>query len=261
VASGTEAAASISVAPNPVQAGDPDGVSVTGTGFAPGESVNVGYTPSLTGGGSTNVDVTTTAQNNGTILVGYLPVPADAVPDTYAVSAVGFTSGSFATATLQITAAGVATPTDTPVPAPTPTLTPVLQAVPTPTATAVAIPVISFTVQAVKIGYGSSKLASMLERVSVAHVKVGQKVKLIVYATVSGIVVPEKVSVGFRVTQGAETLFHASVPDTLTSSDSGAQLGWWQFYRPPTRGEQRLTGTLFVGVRHRHKQIYFAVSP
>jgi hypothetical protein len=273
VATSTFTTAEISASPNPVQAGDPSGVDVSGSGFAPGEQVNVGYTPTLTDGTIANLNVTTTALSTGAILVGFLPVPANVLPGTYTITAIGSTSNIFATTNLQITAApGTgATPTDTPVPSPTPTasaaltttITPTPEAGPaaTPTSTEVAPPTITFKVNGVKVGYGSSKLANMLHKASLSHITVGQKVKLIVYGSVSGLVGSEPVSIGFRVTDGSDTVYFKKPSDTLGPSDNGAQLGWWQFYKPASKGEERLTGTLFVNGNHRHKQIYFAVSP
>jgi hypothetical protein len=275
----------ITAAPNPVQAGDPDGVSVTGGGFSPGEPVNVGYTPNLTGGGSINENVTTIAASDGTINLAYLPVPAVVAPGTYTVTAVGGNSFLVASTNLQVTAAATVTPTPTNTPVssatptstrvpsptptgtitititPTPTATPVISGTVTPTATEVAIPTITFKVVGVKVGYGSSKLGNMLHKASLSHIKVGQKIKLIVYGVLTGLVAPESIEIGFRVTQGANTVFFTKVPDTIAVTDDGAELGWYEFYKPSAKGEQRLTGTLFVGGHHRHKQIYFAVSP
>ena len=56
------------------------GLTVTGQGFAAGETVTVSYTVNLTTGGSQTLQVTTQAQANGSFLVDNLPVPASVRP-------------------------------------------------------------------------------------------------------------------------------------------------------------------------------------
>jgi hypothetical protein len=261
--------------PATVQAGTDTGVVVTGSGFSPGEQVNVDYIASLTDGGSTDESVDTNALDDGTIVVGYLPIPANIAPATYFVVAVGNTSGAFATANLNVIEAGAHTPTDTPTgtpvasltatestgesPAGTPTMTatPEISPVATPTATEV-VPPITFNVEAVKVGYGSSKPANVMHRASLSRATIGHHVKLIVFGKLSDIVEAAQMAVGFRVTEGRTTVYFDKVKETVSASDDGKDLAWSQLFTAKKKGSYLFTGTLFVGSHHRHKQVSFS---
>jgi hypothetical protein len=142
------------------------------------------------------------------------------------------------------TATATPLPTDTPTPSPTPTDTPIS-------------PTLEFSVVATKIGYGSSDPSRMLHRASLKHVKLGSKIKLLLYTAVSGIVGPLPITLGFRVTQGGPTVYLEKVDETLTPADDGKTLSWFQFFTPTTKGPYRFHGTLFVGAHHTHKFVDF----
>jgi len=106
------ATASISLSPSTVTAGAPTTISVTGAGFAPGETVWVGYTAILNGGGTASEQTTATARGDGTFLANALAVPGDIYPAPHQIKALGQSSGRTATAVLNVRAAS---PAGTPV--------------------------------------------------------------------------------------------------------------------------------------------------
>jgi len=112
--------------PSSQTAGSSSGVTVTGGGFAPNESVLVSYVGNLTAGGTAVEQMTVLAFPNGTFVAPNLPVPVEVSPGSYTVTATGQQSNTTATASLTVLAPGTTptiTPTSTPTPTPTPTPT------------------------------------------------------------------------------------------------------------------------------------------
>jgi hypothetical protein len=335
----------IMVDPSSFQAGSINSLTVTGTGFAPGEDLSVGYAATEGGGNG----LTETAQpdpvtDSTGAFTTTLPVPSDIDSGTWSVYAIGAANPSspdFTTAPFEVTSAGGSTdtptavtsdtPTDTPTVAatgtttvtttPTNTSTPTVTTVPgstktptgtaaptntsTPTATTIpgstqtptstatststvvpsvisspsvtpaptstvtpaptdtstSVPAsqITFSVEAVKIGYGSANPANVFHKASLAHVKIGEKVKLILFALLMGIQTSESVTISFRVTSAGKTDLFARGTRTISPSENGQNLGWSHFFTPKKRGDYTFAGTIFVGSHHRHKSVNFAV--
>jgi hypothetical protein len=108
--------ASIALQPGTQAAGPDSAVTVVGAGFQSGEEVDISYAAVRGGGSAQPVTTGAIVLSNGTFSAA-LSVPADVVPATYTVRAVGLDSGSRATATLTVlpqVATAVPTATDTP---------------------------------------------------------------------------------------------------------------------------------------------------
>jgi hypothetical protein len=131
---------------------------------------------------------------------------------------------------------------------------------PTGTATAVSSSAFTFAVEAAKIGYASSDPTKVFHRPSLSRIKVGQRVKLILYAKLSGIGADASVSVGFRVTEKGKTILLTRGTHAVTPADNGQDLDWTHYFTPRTAGSFTFAGTLFVGSHHRHKSISFSVA-
>lgn len=135
-----QVAAELQLQPSTEVAGAPASVSATGGGFGRGETVAVGYTVSLQGGGTATEQTTAATFANGTFVVQLPAAPANAVSGIYLVSAVGQSTHAVATAQLNVTRP----PTSTPTPRPTATSTPTASPTNTPTATATPTPIKPF---------------------------------------------------------------------------------------------------------------------
>jgi hypothetical protein len=164
--------------------------------------------------------------------------------------------GGTATATITATVTPKAQSSATSSPTPTSTAT----VAPTDTPTLTAVPGISFTVEAVKVAYGSANPTKAFTHGSLSRVKAGQKVKLILYAKLTGIDSVEPVSTGFRVTSAGKTVLLTHSTHAVTPAENGHDLDWTQLYIPRKAGHYTFDGTLFVGSHHRHKSINFAVG-
>jgi hypothetical protein len=162
----------------------------------------------------------------------------------------------------QVSAA--ATPTATVVPTVTSASTATATVVPTVTATATQTAVqttsIKFSVQFATVGYGSAKLSIMLHRPSLTHVKVGQKIKFILYDTLSGIKARTPIVVGYRVMISGKTAYSTRKACSLAASDSGHIMDWSMFFTPKHAGTRTFTDTFFVGKKQQHKSVSLAVA-
>jgi hypothetical protein len=260
--------ASVAISPSTVTAGTTTSVTVTGSGFSPGETVWVGYTAILNGGGTMIEQTNATADGAGEFTVNNLPVPTNIYPASHQIKAIGQSSGRTAMATLDVTAP-TATSTATAVPTPTSTATPV----PTPTSTATPMPtptptrtpqgtLQSFSVLAAKVVYGSAVPAKAINHASLGKVRVGHTVKLLVSATYAGVVGEVPVWVGFRVELGGQTVSYTTQSETVSlftsSSDTAA---YWVYFRPEQTGAYTFIGTVHVGQKHQHKTVAFHVVP
>lgn len=99
-------------------------VTITGTGFLPGETVISHYTPMLSNGTLVTYQCTGGADSTGAINLPCVEVPANADPGQYPVTVTGQASGRTASATLTVTAANTPGPTLTPTIMPSGTPTP-----------------------------------------------------------------------------------------------------------------------------------------
>jgi len=169
-------------------------------------------------------------------------------------------------------AAPTATPTTTPSPTatvtatvtstPTATSTPTLTSTPTPSPTKTASPapaLRSYLVQMAKVAYGSAKPANALHHSSLSKLRVGQNVKLLIYATFAGVHGRVPIRLGFRVIRLNRTVFFKSESVALTAANNTGISAFWIYYRPKQTGKETYSGTVFVGKHHQHKSVTFDV--
>jgi hypothetical protein len=113
-----------------------------GRGFGASETVAVSYSPALTNGSTTLVQVTTTSYSDGVFVISSVPVPAAVAPGTYRVTAFGQTSNVTAAAAI-VVSRGTPTITPTPTRTPTPRATSTPTSTPLPTSTPTPVPTIT----------------------------------------------------------------------------------------------------------------------
>jgi hypothetical protein len=214
-------------------------------------SVTPSDTPTNTPTVGPSGTVTATATSVGTATATATVIPGSTATAT---TIAGSTSTSTPVPSPTNTAAAV--PTNTATPSTTGTATPA----PTDTSTSVPAAQVKFIVEAAKIGYGSSNPAKVFTKTSLSHVKVGEKVKLILYAKLTGLAASESVTIGFRVTSAGKTDLLARGNQTVAPSENGQNLFWSHFFTPSKKGAYTFAGTLFVGSHHRHKTVSFAVG-
>jgi hypothetical protein len=115
-------------------------------------------------------------------------------------------------------------------------------------------------VQSAKVAYGSAQPANAVHHASLSIVKVGQNVKLLVYATYTGVVGEVPIHLGFRVERSGRTVYFTSRSGTVSSSMSnGGTAAYWVYFRPKQAGAYTFSGTVFVGHEHQHKTVPFRV--
>jgi hypothetical protein len=144
--------------PTSVAAGSGVQVTATGSGFTANEPIGVVFGVSVPGGGTVLEQAPSTAYGNGSFVVQLPPVPANALPGTYVVTATGGNSKRNATATLTVT--GAATPTTTSTPTPTATATATLTPTPTATATPTSPVAKSFKIKSAYLWYHAVRMGT-----------------------------------------------------------------------------------------------------
>jgi len=217
------ATASISLSPSTVTAGAPTTISVTGAGFAPGETVWVGYTAILNGGGTASEQTTATARGDGTFLANALAVPGDIYPAPHQIKALGQSSGRTATAVLNVRAAS-------PAGTPTPTLTPT----PTSTAAPSQAPAV-IHLRAVRIQL-SNRPNWNAHALSLSRIGVGKRVTLAIYVDVKRLADNARLSYTWLLTQNSRRVAHHGKHIALPAGRTGRYWSHWEhaFARPGT---------------------------
>jgi hypothetical protein len=108
-----------------------------GRGFGASETITVSYSPRVSNGSTTLIQVNGTSYPDGVFVIPGVPVPASVVPGVYRVTALGQTSNLGAQTTVAVSRG---TPTSTPTPRVTPTPAATSTATPTPRATPTSTP-------------------------------------------------------------------------------------------------------------------------
>jgi hypothetical protein len=112
-------------------------------------------------------------------------------------------------------------------PVATPSPTPAQTSTPMTTASPVAAPTEpQFSVIGAKVGYGSSNPEKMASRKSLTRVKLGQKVKLLAYVSLSSVTASSPAAIGFRITSNSKTRFFQKKYVTVDASQNGAKSFW-----------------------------------
>jgi hypothetical protein len=156
-----------------------------------------------------------------------------------------------------------ATPTNCPEATATPTPTPTPTPIPTPTPTRTTLPsAFAFSVQSVKVAYGSAKLENVAHRASRPRIRLGQKVKLCVFFQYNGVQQPQRLPyyLGLRVQHSGKTVLYVEWHSNAVQQENDVLEGYSVYFTPHIAGSFTFSGTLFANGKHKHKLVAFTAT-